>query len=151
MEKRTDSDIDTLADLLDTKFKGPFGWRFGLDGLLGLIPGAGDLLTNIFSGYIIAQAVIQGYPLSVIARMGLNLLFENLVDAIPLLGNIFDFFWKANSKNVELMRRYQQDPTKVKRRSAFLTSVILTGVLLFVLGVTAVSVMVLVRFFEWLF
>lgn len=142
--------LDALADLLDTKFRGPFGWRFGLDGILGLIPGVGDLVTNVLAAYIILKATWHGYPGSVILRMFLNFLFDNLLDAIPFLGNILDFFFKANTRNLSLMRAYELDPDKVRQRS-FVWVVAVMVALVFIMGALIVGSFVLaIKIVQWL-
>ncbi len=130
-----------LARLLDTQFKGPGGFRFGLDGLLGLIPGIGDLITNSMAFVIVGEATLKGYPVSVLLRMIVNILIENIVDVVPLFGSVFDFFWKANIRNVELMRRYRSEPQRLQRRSKwFLLGFFACLVLLFV-ALTTLSIL----------
>lgn len=110
-------EVRKIAEYLDSKYTLPFGWKIGWDGILGLIPGVGDLLTNAFSFYIIYKAAVIGCPPVVILRMGLNVLIDNVLDAVPLIGNIFDFMWKSNLKNVALMDRYLEKPHQVTRGS----------------------------------
>lgn len=118
-ENDTRTEVRKIAEYLDSKYTLPFGWKVGWDGILGLIPGIGDLLTNAFSFYIIYKAAVIGCPPSIILRMGLNVLIDNVLDAIPLIGNIFDFMWKANIKNVALMDRYLERPHQTARSSRF--------------------------------
>lgn len=118
-------DLRSLAHLLDTKFTGPFGIRFGLDGLLGLIPGIGDVITGTMSLYVIFQAALLGVSTPILIRMTLNVLLENLVDSIPFLGNLFDFFWKSNSKNIKLLERHFENPEAVTSRSKIVLAFIL--------------------------
>lgn len=127
-------DLRSLSQLLDTKFKGPFGIRYGLDGLLGLIPGIGDFITASMSFYIIFQAARLGVSTPILVRMILNVLLENLVDTIPVLGNLFDFFWKSNSKNINLIERHFENSTEVTLRSkAVLFSLLM--LIVFLMGV----------------
>lgn len=128
--------LKRLAAFLDSRFPLPFGLRIGWDGILGLIPGVGDLITNVLAFTILAQAVRLKCPPSVLARMGANLLVENLVDAIPIIGNFFDFFWKANLKNIALLERYQLNPKPETLRSRFL----LASVLILILLMTVASI-----------
>lgn len=118
-------DLEYIADQLDTRFRGPLGFRFGWDGILGLIPGVGDLVTSSFSFYIILRAAGMGASPVVIARMGLNVLIDNVFDAIPLLGWAFDFVWKANQKNIRLLQSYSSQPQKVTWQSRFWIAFIL--------------------------
>lgn len=96
-----------LADLLDTRFRVPgTNMRFGLDGLLGLIPGIGDTAALGLSLWIVGEAWRMGLPRSVLARMLLNVALDYLIGLIPLLGDWFDFAYKANRRNADLMLRH---------------------------------------------
>ncbi len=112
LDKRNKSfqNLKRISELLDTKYSGPFGIKFGLDPILGLIPGIGDFVTTVLSFYIIFQAYMIGVGYSVLIRMCVNVLLENLIDMIPFFGNIFDFIWKSNTKNLELLNKYIQSP-----------------------------------------
>lgn len=99
--------LDALADLLDSRFRVPvLGIRFGLDPLVGLIPGVGDVVMIGPSAYVIARAARLGAPRRVIARMAWNVALETTIGAIPLLGDMFDVAFKANRRNVEILRRH---------------------------------------------
>lgn len=101
------SDIVRLANLLDTKFALPgTNWRFGLDSIIGLVPGVGDLITTGLGAYIIYRARELGAPSWLIASMTANLAIDGVVGAIPLVGDVFDFAFRANAKNVRMLRRY---------------------------------------------
>lgn len=150
-ESRLDiSDVEELADQLDTRFRLPGGFRVGWDGLLGLIPGVGDLVTNGISFYIIFRAADAGCPPSVLLRMALNVLVDNLIDAIPFLGNIFDFFWKANSKNLELLRRYTFDPRRTTRSSRGVVFATLFAIAVLIFGTMALAAYLLYTLFRYL-
>lgn len=102
--------MDRLAKLMDAQFKLPgTNYRFGLDGLLGLIPGAGDLSTLAVSGYMISIMAKNGASGYVIARMVVNVLIDALLGSIPFIGDLFDFVFKANLKNMKLMREHYQE------------------------------------------
>lgn len=131
-------DLRYIADILDTKFKLPNGWRFGWDGLLGLIPGIGNLITDILSFYIIFRAAVLGCPPAVLLRMALNIVIDNIVDKIPGLGLVFDFIWKANTKNIGLMDRYFSNPETTNQRSKALIISTLVG--LFILFLACISI-----------
>ncbi len=81
------------------------GWRFGLDALVGLIPGFGDTATSLVSFYILASAVRYRVPKVTLLRMGLNLGIDYLVGSLPLVGDLFDAWWKSNQMNVELLSK----------------------------------------------
>ena len=102
--------LDRLATLMDAQFKVPgTNFRFGLDGLLGLIPGAGDLSTFAVSGYMLWIMAHNGASGYVLARMILNVLVDAIVGAIPFIGDIFDFAFKANMRNMRLMQQHYQE------------------------------------------
>jgi hypothetical protein len=102
--------LDHLARLMDSQFRIPgTDIRFGLDALIGLIPGAGDLSTFAISGYmlvIMAQNGASGY---VLTRMTLNILIDAIFGSIPILGDLFDVAFKANMRNLRLMQQYYRE------------------------------------------
>jgi hypothetical protein len=151
--KRRDqaSHLRWLADLLDTKFRLPGGFRVGWDGILGLIPGAGDLATGAVSFYILVQAALLGAPPALLARMGLNLLIDNAFSLVPVVGNLFDFVWKANTKNMALLDRYLEDPRRTVRRSKWAIGFTLAAVVAFALLLVTAAVVASVAAFRWLF
>jgi len=110
-------DLEALSKLMDSRFK-IFGVRIGLDGLIGLIPVVGDVATTTVSVYIILRALSLGVPFIVILQMLFNVLIDFIVGAVPFLGNIFDFFWKANEKNINLIKNYKGAPVSTKKRSS---------------------------------
>lgn len=118
-----------LADWLDTRFKGPFGIRFGLDPLIGLVPFLGDVVTTIISVYILIEASKLGCSPSVLARMGINIAIENLLGQLPILGALFDFIWRANDKNLRLIEAHEINPARVTWRSRAIVGVILIALL----------------------
>jgi hypothetical protein len=81
------------------------GWRFGLDALIGLIPGIGDTGTALASFYILASAVRHGVPKITLLRMGMNIGFDYLIGSVPVVGDVADVFWKSNQKNIKLLRK----------------------------------------------
>ena len=110
--------LDNVAWLLDNSIKIPgTSWRIGLDGFLGLVPGIGDLSSGILSTYILYQAVKIKVPRGIIARMGLNVLLESVIGVIPIFWDLFDFAFKANQRNVDLMRKYVLNPRDTTRQS----------------------------------
>lgn len=106
------ADVDPLAarlaHWLDTAFRVPgTRLRFGLDALLGLVaPGLGDAATGVLGTYLFFVALRRGVPLAIIARMGLNVLIDTVVGSVPVLGDAFDFAWKSNAMNLELIRKH---------------------------------------------
>ncbi|WMC11636.1 DUF4112 domain-containing protein [Oceanimonas pelagia] len=104
--QETREKLDRLAWLLDSAIRLPGGFRIGLDGIMGLVPGVGDLAGAAFSGYILLQAARMKLPATLLARMGLNIVLEVLIGSIPVLGDLFDFGFKANRRNMRLMEKY---------------------------------------------
>ena len=99
--------LDALASLLDTAFILPgTNVRFGFDALIGLIPGIGDVITTAISLYIAHEAHQLGAPLHVIMRMLANVALDGFVGAVPLVGDAFDVMWRANRRNVRLLREW---------------------------------------------
>ncbi|MEO8874774.1 MAG: DUF4112 domain-containing protein [Polyangiaceae bacterium] len=100
-----DRNLETLAHALDGLFRIPgTEWRFGLDAIIGLIPGVGDAVTSIASFSILIAAVRYRVPKIVILRMAMNLGIDYAVGSIPVVGDAFDFVWKANNMNMNLLR-----------------------------------------------
>ena len=108
-------DLARLADLMDSTFRLPGGFRFGLDGLIGLIPGVGDLAGAAVSLYIVARAHRLGVSRATLYRMLLNVGAEALIGTIPLVGDIFDFAFKANLRNLALLERKLPPPESRRR------------------------------------
>lgn len=97
--------LDDLSYYLDGLFRVPgVGWRFGLDSLIGLIPNVGDTLTSFASFYILIAGVRYGVPKITLLRMAFNIGLDYLVGMIPFIGDAFDFVWKANKQNMDLIR-----------------------------------------------
>jgi hypothetical protein len=99
--------IDALATLLDTAFIVPgTNIRFGVDAMIGLIPGIGDVITTAMSLYIVREARALGVPHHLIVRMLGNVALDGIVGAVPLLGDVFDVMWRANRRNIALLRNH---------------------------------------------
>jgi hypothetical protein len=98
--------LEWIADLLDSRFVIPgTNVRFGIDGVIGLVPGIGDLVSALISLYLIGRASQLGLSGWVKFRMIFNVALDTLVGAVPLLGDIFDVSFKANRRNIALVRR----------------------------------------------
>lgn len=99
--------IDRLATLLDTRFVIPFTkFRFGADSLIGLAPGVGDAVTTALSLYIVYEAHKLGVPKHVLARMLGNVAIDGLIGVVPVAGDVFDVLWRANRRNVRILREH---------------------------------------------
>ncbi|WP_081727351.1 DUF4112 domain-containing protein [Mesorhizobium sp. L2C067A000] len=101
------AELDLLAALLDARWRIPgTSIRFGLDALVGLVPVLGDAATGIISAYIVLRARNVGAGNGLVARMLGNVLLDTLVGSVPILGSIFDVYFKANNRNIRLLRRH---------------------------------------------
>jgi len=110
--------LDLLSHLLDDWFRVPgTSIRFGLDGIVGFIPGVGDAIAGIASCVIVIAAWARGVSYVTLARMLTNLGIEVLFGSVPIVGNLFDIGWKANRRNYFLLASSLADPQGVKRRS----------------------------------
>lgn len=99
--------IEQMSRLLDNAFRVPgTQFRVGLDPLIGLIPVVGDLVTFGMSGLIVLAMVRHGTSGKLVLKMVSNVLIDTVIGAIPVLGNLFDFGFKANQRNVQLLREY---------------------------------------------
>lgn len=99
--------LDVLATALDTAFIVPgTNVRFGVESLLRLVPGVGDVIASMLSCYLLYEARRLGVPRLLFARMVGNVLLEGTVGAVPIAGDAFDVFFRANRRNVALLRRH---------------------------------------------
>ena len=129
--------VRRLAYILDELVRIPgTNIRIGLDALLGLLPAGGDVAGGVMSAYTILAAHRLGAGPVVIARMGVNILIDTLIGAVPLLGDLFDMGWKSNKRNIALMDSYLANPEPVKRSSALVVTAVLI-ILLFIIAGTA--------------
>jgi hypothetical protein len=102
--------LDTLAKLMDAQFRVPgTDFRFGLDSVIGLIPGVGDLSTFAVSGYMLSLMAKNGASGFVLARMSLNIVIDAIFGSIPILGDLFDVAFKANMRNMRLMQEHYKE------------------------------------------
>ena len=139
--------LRSLEILLDEAFRIPgTGIRFGIDGIIGLVPGLGDVLAGLLSLIIPIAAWMRGVPYVTLVRMAVNLGIGVLVGSIPVLGDIFDVVWKANRRNYRLMQLHLREPRRHSWRDwAFLL------VLFLVLGlVFAIPVILTIWLVAWL-
>ena len=117
-----------VARLMDRSIAIPgTRFRFGLDPVLGLIPGVGDWLGLVVSSHLIVAAIRLGAPASVLTRMIGRTLVDALVGAVPLAGDVFDVFWKANARNLALLEAHLADPVATRRTSRRTLALLATG------------------------
>ena len=134
--------LNRLAWLMDNSFCIPGTQiRFGLDGLIGLIPGVGDALGAIISSHILTQAAHMGAPKSLLLKMAFNIGLDAILGVIPVLGDVSDFIWKANQRNVKLLSDYIEQPERTVTHSRFFVGI---------LGLLAFGLVALVGMFGFL-
>lgn len=138
--------LETLAHALDGLFRIPgTEWRFGLDALVGLIPGVGDAVTSMVSFSILIAAVRYRVAKIVILRMALNLAIDYAVGAIPLVGDAFDFVWKANQKNLGLLKAHGQLGASARTGDYLFVGAVLLGLIGMLVGCAAIAVWLLAQ------
>lgn len=121
-----------LARALDSAFHLPgTGLRFGLDPVLGIVPGLGDLAGAALSGYIVITGVRLGASPSVTLRMLANVAIDTMIGTVPVVGDLFDAGWKSNARNVALIERHlaRPGPTRASSRLMLAAAVVLLALL----------------------
>jgi hypothetical protein len=151
LDQRRLDRLHRVGWLLDNSLPIP-GTRFrlGIDQLIGLVPGIGDLIGGVLSLYIIIEASRMGVPRGLLARMGWNVAVDTLVGEIPILGDLFDIGFKANIRNLALLDGYVQRPLEVRRSSRRFVALLVVGLMLLTAGAVALA-LVLVRLISGLF
>ena len=130
-----------LSRVLDNAIAIPgTSFRIGLDPILGLIPGAGDLIGTALSAYIVIEAARLGIPRAALGKMVSNILLESLVGTIPVLGDWFDFAWKANTKNMELLEAHLGVSQEEKTNPLFIF-LLVAGFFIVGIGLVTLSVL----------
>ena len=145
---KVDESLERLGWLMDDLIRIPgLGWRVGLDALVGLIPGFGDTATSLVSFYILVSAVRYRVPKVTLLRMGLNLAIDYLVGSLPVVGDLFDAWWKSNQMNVELLSK-RATVSADEARAGALSDWLFVALIIFLLvalavGAAAVSIYLL--------
>jgi hypothetical protein len=122
-----------LARILDEAIQIPgTNIRIGLDAILGLLPAGGDLAGGLFSGVIMLQAARAGAPTSVLARMLGNVVIDTALGSIPLIGDLFDFAWRSNTRNVRLLESWRERPAGTQRASRLAVAGLLGALVLLI-------------------
>ena len=138
-----DKNTERLGWLLDDLFRVPvLGWRFGLDALVGLIPGVGDTGTALASFYILASAVRHGVPKITLMRMGMNIGFDYLLGSLPLVGDLADVWWKSNQKNIALLRKRATVSAEEARAGNMSDWIFVGGIIVLLIGLGLASAVV---------
>jgi hypothetical protein len=134
---------DMLAKALDTTVKIPgTSWYIGLDPLLGLIPGIGDVIANLIGTVILGIATRLRLPRIVLARMSLNLLINGTIGAVPLVGDVFSIWFRSHARNAALLREAAMKPD----RETAVDWVYVSGII----GGTVVILLLAIAFVVWL-
>ncbi|MCC3426782.1 MAG: DUF4112 domain-containing protein [Microcoleus sp. PH2017_01_SCD_O_A] len=137
-----------ISHLLDNAIPIPgTKYRIGLDPILGLIPGGGDLVGSIFAGYVVFKSAQMGVPQETLVKMAANIVFDTVAGTVPVAGDLLDVAWKANIKNIELLDAHLGSPEPGKKADWLFVAALLLGLTLIVGGVIFLSVML----FGWLF
>lgn len=133
-----------LAWLLDNSIALP-GTRFriGLDAILGLIPGLGDLIGVLASSYIVREAARLGAPPSVLMRMALNVAVEGIVGTIPFFGDVFDAVWKANQRNYVLLEQHINEPRRAAKSSRVVVGFVIAAMVALIIVTSVVTVLII--------
>ncbi len=151
-EEKLPQDLVALrrfARLMDEAFEIPgTKFRFGADALLGLIPGIGDVIGAVFSSWIIAGALRHRVPALVILRMVLNVALDLVFGAVPVAGDVFDFMWEENMKNMRLLEKHR-DRTRPPRTTGQI-ALILGLIVAFFVMLALVLVAALIAAIVWL-
>jgi hypothetical protein len=140
---RTDSaaNLRSLARLMDSAVAIPgTNVRFGLDSVIGLVPGLGDLAGAAMSGYIVLASARMGVPTPVLIRMVANIAIDGVIGSVPLLGDIFDVGWRANLRNTALLDRYLTAPSATKRGSLGVVAGIVVLLVLVAIGAVMLTI-----------
>jgi len=108
------ADVEAIARWFDYAYTLPGGFQFGLAGIIGLIPGIGDVIDALVSLYIIARAIQLGIARVAIARMLVNVGIESLAGSVPFIGDLFDIAFKANRRNYQILKSHISQPERQK-------------------------------------
>jgi len=130
-----------MARLLDSAIQVPgTQYRIGLDPIIGLVPGIGDVIGAIFSSFIIFQAARLGASRPMLVRMMGNVAMDTLVGEIPVLGDLFDFGWKSNTRNIALLEQHMGSPVAAKVASRRVLLLLGLGLVLLFAAVIALGI-----------
>jgi hypothetical protein len=126
--------VEKISYLLDERFRIPgTKFRFGLDPILNLIPVAGDLSGFVLSAALILTMAKNGASSRIVALMSVNALLDATIGAIPILGQVFDFFYKANSRNIRLLKEhYEEGKHQGSGKGVWITALVVLIVLFFI-------------------
>ncbi|MCG8364122.1 MAG: DUF4112 domain-containing protein [Pseudanabaenales cyanobacterium] len=135
--------LRALSHLLDNAIPIPGLGRIGLDPILGLLPGGGDLFAGLLSAYIVIEGARLGAPAASLTRMVFNILLEVLLGTAPVVGDLFDAAWKANAKNVALLEAHMQNPQPSRQADKRFVILLIAGLFAAIIGVATLSLWLL--------
>jgi hypothetical protein len=136
------------AVLLDSAFRIPgTNIRFGLEGIVGLIPGVGDLASPLYTGALLVEGLRRRLPFVVQARMVLNSAIDMLMGLVPLLGDVVDIAWKANLRNLALLERHAARPSLPPTRGDYVFVAVCLGLLVLIMLVPIILLALVIAYF----
>jgi hypothetical protein len=142
----SDEQLERLASLLDDVFRLPgTNIRFGLDAIIGLVPGVGDVLTGIMSFVILFAAWQRGLPRATLARMLFNVTVDTLIGTVPVLGDSFDVLWKSNRMNYSLLLKASSTPPRKQALHDWLFLLLMIATVAALMALPVVLLLWLVR------
>jgi hypothetical protein len=118
-------------------------YRIGLDPLLGLLPGGGDVVGLVLSCFIVFEAARMGVSKATLGRMAFNILLETLAGTVPVLGDVFDFAWKSNTKNIRLLEEHVRAPRIARTYNRRFAILLLVMLVLAIVGILVLTVLML--------
>ncbi len=134
--------VSKFAHWLDAGIRVPgTNLRLGLDPILGLIPGAGDAVGAVLAGWILVEAARLGASRATLLRIAGNVALDAGLGAVPVIGDIFDFAWKANLRNVALLERHLAAPGQAGRADRSFVVLVIFGVLVVVVGLLVLGIL----------
>lgn len=137
----------TMARLWDEAIRLPIIGRVGLDAVVGLVPGIGDITGGLIAGYGLVIAARLRAPAPILLRMLMNIAIDTIGGVVPLVGDLFDSQWRANTRNLVLLEAWLGDPHGARRRSVL----VLVGVAVAFCALLTLTVWLAVRTVVWLF
>ena len=135
--------LDSAASVPGTKI------RFGLDPILGLVPGLGDVAGAALSGYLVLLAQRMGVPRAVVLRMLANVATDTIAGTVPVVGDLFDVAFKSSTRNLALLERAVQTPAGTDRASKLMVGAVIAGLALLALGGVLVAALVIRQVMNW--
>ena len=134
--------IRFVSNLLDQCIALPGGMRIGIDPIIGLVPGIGDLIATVLSLYLVYEAALLGLPKRILLRMLANVSFEMFAGTFPVIGDIFDAVWKANMRNLRLVELHYS-PARPERSKAQISGWIFGTLFVFALAYVITCILIL--------